>query len=292
MSASPEHQIGQLDCWKGPVTLEPIGGGITNRNFVVTDDERKFFVRMGKDIPLHGVMRFNELQASHAAAEVGLSPAVVHHVPGILVLDFVEGKTLAEEDIRQDVYLQQIVPILHTCHRDLTQHVRGPALIFWVFHVIRDYVATLEDDDSRMRDLLPTLMDKSCTLEKTVGSVDLVYGHNDLLAANFIDDGKRLWLIDWDYAGYNSPLFDLANLASNNGLSPDQEDWLLERYFGCKIPLDSLRAFEAMKCASLLRESLWSMVSEIHSEIDFDFVEYTRENLERFEQQWQVFHTS
>jgi thiamine kinase-like enzyme len=241
---------------------------------------------------LHGVMRFNELQASRAAAKVGLSPAVVHQVPGILILDFIEGKTLAEEDIRQDSYLQQIVPMLHTCHRELTKNVRGPALIFWVFHVIRDYLATLEDDDSRMRDVLPALKDKAAALERAVGSIDLVYGHNDLLAANFIDDGKRLWLIDWDYAGYNSPLFDLANLASNNGLSPEQELWLLDNYFNAAAPDATRHAFDAMKCASLLRETLWSMVSEIHSTIDFDFVEYTRENLERFDQQWQAYHTS
>ena len=292
MNERAEQQIEQLDFWEGVVSLEPIDGGITNRNFVATDQGRKYFVRMGNDIPLHGVMRFNELQASRAAAKVGLSPTVVHQVPGILILDFIEGKTLAEEDIRQDSYLQQIVPILHTCHRELTKNVRGPALIFWVFHVIRDYLATLEDDDSRMRDVLPALKDKAAALERAVGSIDLVYGHNDLLAANFIDDGKRLWLIDWDYAGYNSPLFDLANLASNNGLSPEQELWLLDNYFNAAAPDATRHAFDAMKCASLLRETLWSMVSEIHSTIDFDFVEYTRENLERFDQQWQAYHTS
>ncbi|MBT3429306.1 MAG: phosphotransferase [Proteobacteria bacterium] len=292
MNERAEQQIEQLDFWEGVVSLEPIDGGITNRNFVATDQGRKYFVRMGNDIPLHGVMRFNELQASRAAAKVGLSPAVVHQVPGILILDFIEGKTLAEEDIRQDSYLQQIVPMLHTCHRELTKNVRGPALIFWVFHVIRDYLATLEDDDSRMRDVLPALKDKAAALERAVGSIDLVYGHNDLLAANFIDDGKRLWLIDWDYAGYNSPLFDLANLASNNGLSPEQELWLLDNYFNAAAPDATRHAFDAMKCASLLRETLWSMVSEIHSTIDFDFVEYTRENLERFDQQWQAYHTS
>ena len=292
MNERAEQQIEQLDFWEGVVSLEPIDGGITNRNFVATDQGRKYFVRMGNDIPLHGVMRFNELQASRAAAKVGLSPAVVHQVPGILILDFIEGKTLAEEDIRQDSYLRQIVPMLHTCHRELTKNVRGPALIFWVFHVIRDYLATLEDDDSRMRDVLPALKDKAAALERAVGSIDLVYGHNDLLAANFIDDGKRLWLIDWDYAGYNSPLFDLANLASNNGLSPEQELWLLDNYFNAAAPDATRHAFDAMKCASLLRETLWSMVSEIHSTIDFDFVEYTRENLERFDQQWQAYHTS
>ena len=292
MKHDPTQLIQQLDYWRGDISLEPVGGGITNRNYVVTDQGRRYFVRLGNDIPLHGVMRFNELQASRAAWEVGLSPQVLHWEPGILILDFIEGKTLSEEDIRQDPYLEQIVPMLHICHRDMTQQVRGPALIFWVFHVIRDYVATLNIANSRMINALPALVEKSRQLEQTVGAIDLVYGHNDLLAANFLDDGQRLWLIDWDYAGYNSPLFDLANLASNNGLSSSQEDWLLDRYFNSPDSGKARRAFEAMKCASLLRESLWSMVSEIHSDIDFDFIEYTRENLDRFESQWRTFEAA
>ena len=289
MSKTIEHQIRELDFWKGGITLEPIEGGITNQNFVVIDQGKKFFVRMGDDIPLHGVMRFNELEASIAAAKVGLSPAVAYHAPGVLILNFIEGKTLTEAEIRQDVYLERILPMLHTCHRELAQQIRGPALIFWVFHVIRDYLGTPQNDGSRSSDMLPRLQEKGAVLEAAVGSVDIVYGHNDLLAANFIDDGNRLWLVDWDYAGYNSPLFDLANLASNNSLSRNQEDWLLQHYFNAPISDQTRHGFEAMKCASLLRETLWSMVSEIHSQLDFDFVAYTRENLERFEQQWNSF---
>ena len=108
--------------------------------------------------------------------------------------------------------------------------------------------------------------------------------HNDLLAQNFIDDGHRLRLIDWDYAGFNSPLFDLANLASNNEFPEGQERTLLEAYFGQPADQDLWRRYHAMKCASLLRETMWSMVSEIHSTLDFDYVTYTEDNLVRFEQ--------
>jgi len=289
MSRDPTKIIKNLDYWKGEISLEPVSGGITNQNFAVADQERKYFVRVGNDIPLHGVMRFNELQASRAASQVGLSPQVLHWVPGILVLDFIEGKTLSDKDVRQQHQLERIVPMLRTCHQEMAQSMRGPALIFWVFHVIRDYAATLVEGKSRMMGLLPSLLDKSQQLEKAVGPVNLVYGHNDLLPANFLDDGQRLWLVDWDYAGYNSPLFDLANLASNNALPPEQEDWLLNSYFNSTVSAEIRHAYEAMKCASLLRESLWSMVSEIHSTIDFDFIQYTDENLECFTAQWTAF---
>jgi thiamine kinase-like enzyme len=126
-------------------------------------------------------------------------------------------------------------------------------------------------------------MDIAAGLEREIGPIELVYGHNDLLAANLIDDGGRLWLVDWDYAGFNSPLFDLANLASNNEFTPDMESWLLQAYFGAPCGGPQNRRFAAMKCASLLREAMWSMVQELRAELDFDFVEYTVENLERFE---------
>ena len=77
-------------------------------------------------------------------------------------------------------------------------------------------------------------------------------------------------------------MFDLGGLASNNGLSAAQEEGLLEAYFDRPVTDDLRRRYAAMKCASLLRETMWSMVSELHSEIDFDFAAYTDENLRRF----------
>jgi thiamine kinase-like enzyme len=272
-----------LDLWQGAVEPQPLSGGITNRNFLVEDAGRRYVVRVGEDIPVHQVMRFNELAASRAAAAAGISPAVVHHQPGVLVIDYIEGRTLAAADLRRPEILEQALPLVARCHRALPQFLRGPVLAFWVFHVIRDYGWTLKEGDSPHAVLLPALMARADRLEAAVGPVEMVFGHNDLLPGNFIDDGKRLWLIDWDYAGFNSPLFDLGGLASNNELAPAQEDWMLETYF--ERPLDAAlrRRYQAMKCASLLRETLWSMVSEIHSDIDFDYAAYTAENLARFQ---------
>ncbi len=158
-----------------------------------------------------------------------------------------------------------------------------------MFQVLRDYAGTLRDGGSRMLPELPRLLEIAERLEDEVGPVRLIFGHNDLLPANFIDDGERLWLVDWDYAGFNSPLFDLGGLASNNQLDPEQEAWVLGAYFGAPADEALLRRYRAMKCASLLRESMWSMVSEIHSTLDFDYVAYTDENLARFESAWSEF---
>ncbi|MEW5421955.1 phosphotransferase [Amorphus sp. 3PC139-8] len=283
---SAAARAARLDIWTRPVEPQPVTGGITNTNFLVEDGGRRFFVRVGEDIPIHGVMRFNELAASRAAAELGISPPVVHAEPGVLVLEFIEGRTLGEDDVRAPDMLPRIVDLLRRCHHGMARQISAPALVFWVFHICRHYARVLEAGGSRHLERLSDLRARADALEAMIGPIDLVYGHNDLLPANFLDDGDRLWLIDWDYAGFNSPLFDLGGLSSNSQFSADESDRMLQLYFG-RSPDDGLRRqLGAMKVASLLRETMWSMVSELHSGVEFDFAAYTAENLSRLEQAW------
>lgn len=282
-------RIRDLPIWRGRIIAEPLGGGITNLNFRVKDDEGTYVVRVGADIGVHQIMRFNELAASRAAHAAGISPAVVHAETGILVIDWVEGKTLTAEDVRAEGMLPRVVDLVARAHRDIPNYIRGPILSFWVFHVIRDYAGTLRY--SRHELDLAGYLAACARLEAAVGPVDIVFGHNDLLPANFIDDGKRLWLIDWDYAGFNSPLFDLGGLAANNALSLAQEEAMLSQYFDKAPDADLWRRYRAMKAAAALREAMWSMVQETHSDLPVDYPAYTanalaayRAALDEFEQ--------
>lgn len=287
-----DHRIRALTCWSGEVEMSPLGGGMTNRNYVVTDArDQRFVVRIGRDIPEHGVLRFNELAAARAAHAAGLSAEVVFAGEGLLVSRFIDGRALTPEDVRDPRNLLRIADLVRRCHHDMPGHFQqGPAILFWVFHVIRHYLRLLRQRASNPFDVeLDALAAKNEHLEQALGPVTIVFGHNDLLAANLIDDGTRLWLIDWDYAGFDTPLFDLANLASNNQLTPDLEDTLLRCYFNERVSADHRRGFAALKCASLLRESLWGAVSRFTSAIDFDYTSYAREHLARFDHQWRTF---
>ena len=288
-TAAAIERVRALPFWKGPVTPTPISGGITNVNLKVEDGGAHYVVRVGEDLPVHQIMRFNERAAAKAAHAAGLSPEVVHTAPGMMVMRFVEGRTCVADDVRDPGRLAQILSILKRVHRDLPRFLHGPALAFWPFHVIHDYAHTLEQAGSRYASRLPDLVDVAASLELAVGPIDMVFGHNDLLPQNFIDDGKRLWLIDWDYAGFNSPLFDLANLASNARLDAEQETWVLATYYGRAPDEALLRSYRAMKCASLLREAMWSMVSEIYSQIDFDYAAYTVDYMDRFGRAYSAF---
>lgn len=289
---TPQQMVESLPIWQGKVRVEPLGGGITNVNFVAQDAQRKLVVRIGDDIPVHQILRFNELSASRAAHAAGVSPAVIYHQPGVLVIDYIEGKTQTPADFADDAVLDQALDLVARAHRDIPHFLRGPALTFWVFHVLRDYAGTLRDGGSTYATALPGLLSEAARLEAAVGAIDLVFGHNDLLPANFIHDGARMWLIDWDYAGFNSPLFDLGGLAANNGLTETQEARMLGSYFDRAPDPGLWRRYRAMKAAAALRETLWSMVSEAHSELDFDYAAYTASNLSTYRAAFAAFENS
>lgn len=289
-AADKAARVAALPIWFGRVDPEPLKGGITNHNFAVLDRGQRYVVRVGADIPVHGIVRANELAASRAAYLAGVSPRVAYSEPGVLVLDFIDGRTFTPEDVRDPANLPRMVDLLRLCHQEIPKHLRGPGFMFWVFHVVRDYAHTLQAGNSRHLPILPDLLQRAEALERAVGPIDVAFGHNDLLAANFMDDGHRLWLVDWDYAGFNSPLFDLGGLASNSELTPAATDELLALYFGKPVDDDLRRRAAAMTAASLLRETMWSMVSEIHSDVDFDYGAYTAENLRRFEAAYNAFN--
>ncbi len=287
-----EAMICAMPIWQGPVRIQPLDGGITNVNMLVQDDVRRAVVRLGDDIPVHHIMRFNEANASRAAHAAGVSPAVIYHAPGALVIDYIEGRTLVAVDFKNDSVLDQAVALVASAHRDIPTHLRGAVLTFWVFHVIRDYAATLRQADSGHLPALPELLAQASILETAVGPIDLIFGHNDLLPANFLLDASRMWLIDWDYAGFNSPLFDLGGLAANTGLSSAQEARMLSGYFGADPDLQLWRSYHAMKAAAALREAVWSMVSEVFSEIDFDYAAYTATQLTTYRAAFDAFRQS
>ena len=281
-----EHHAATLPCWSGPVEPLRLEGGMSNDNFLVEDGGNKYVVRVNDDVPEHGVLRINDANCNRAAAAAGVAPAVHYSGPNALVVAFVPGKTCGQEDLQQPHTLSRMVPLLRRTHVDAFRMIRGPVCAFWPFRICRDYGFFLEDHDSRHASKLADLRRFNERLEAIIGPITPVLGHNDLLAANVIDDGERLWLIDWEHAGFTSPLFDLANLSANNGLTEGQDNWLLETYYETPAN-DALRhRFHAMKCASHLRESMWGMVSEISSKLDFDFGGYSDEYLTRFEAEY------
>ena len=277
-----ENKIKSLPIWKNLENIEPLEGGITNLNFLVSDSGSKSVVRLGSDIPEHLVYRSNEIIVSEAAYQIGVSPKLIYNEPGVLVLEFIESKTLEPKTVREN--LNKIVPIIRKIHDEIPNKLSGQPQIFWVFYVIKYYSNYLLNNNSSHISLITSLLKKAEKLEKLSSPREIVFGHNDLLAANFLDDGSKIWVVDWEYGGFNDPLFDIGGLSSNNDLDVNLENEVLEMYFKEKPSKDLIIKYNAMKTASLLRETMWSMVSEITSKIEFNYAEYTSDNLKKFEE--------
>lgn len=261
--------------------MAPLTGGLTNLSYVVADAGEKFVVRCGDDIPVHHVFRDRERAASIAAHAAGLSPEVVHTEQGILVMRLVEGRTFTEADLRTNI--QRLVPLLQRCHRTVGQHIAGPPNFFWVFHVIRDYGRTVVAAGSPFAADVPRYLEANRALEAAQTSMPIVFGHHDLLPGNVMDDGRRLWLIDWEYGGFGTALFDLANLSANGAFGPAEDTALLDAYFEGRVGDELWRSFRAMKAASALREAMWAMVSDAHLQIPgADYKAHARDYLNRF----------
>ena len=273
-------KIKSLPIWTGPIEISPLEGGITNFNYLVKDSGKDSVVRMGSDIPEHLVFRSNEILVSKAAFEIGVSPELIYNEPGILVLDYIKSTTLEPITIRKN--LERIIPIVNKIHHSIPNKLSGQPSIFWVFYVIRYYSNFLLKNKSTHSSLISDLLSKSNKLQELSSPREIVFGHNDLLAANFLDDGSKIWVIDWEYGGFNDPLFDIGGLASNNDFDLDMENLALEMYFDKKPSKELIIKYNAMKTASLLRETMWSMVSEITSKLDFSYADYTSENLSKF----------
>ena len=282
MSADLEARIAALPCWRGAVTLAPLHGGMSNASYLVDDGGERFVARCGGDIPVHHVFRDRERAASVAAHAAGLSPEVVQCEPGVMVLRHVAGRTCTEADLRANI--GPIAALLARCHRDVARHLAGPAGAFWVFHVIRDYARTLRAAGSRTDTELARYAALADALEAQQVPLPVVFGHHDLLPGNVLDDGERLWLIDWEYGGFGTAMFDLANLAANGGFSPAEDQLLLETYFAQPVRDETWRAFDAMKVASALREAAWAMVSALHLAVPgVDYAAHAADYLARTE---------
>lgn len=265
------------------LTIEPLGGGLTNRNYLVDADSEAYVLRVGgADTAALGIDRDREVACARAAAAAGVGPEVVAYLRevGAIVTRFVVGRTLRAENIRKPRTLRRVAETLRRCHE---VPVPLEAADFSPFAIIRHYQSLLL---ARRVDLPPELGASGLLphLEEELQLVDLpCLCHNDLLAANFIDDGQHIWIIDWEFAGRGDRTFDLGCFAVNCELSAGQEETLVEGYFG-EVRSADLRRLRLMRLVSDMREAMWgylqSVVSSLHD--PEHYLTYARHHLSRY----------
>ncbi|MDO8358710.1 MAG: phosphotransferase, partial [Devosia sp.] len=240
--------------------------------------------------PFHHVFRDREVMSARAAHAAGFAPEIVHAEPGLMVSRFIEGKVLTLADVQANI--PRIAELVRRFHLNMCHVVSGPGFMFWVFHVNRDYVRQLRETNAATDAEIAHWLTINDELEAAQYPMPIVVGHHDLLPANLIDDGSKLWLIDYEYAGFGTAMFDLANLSSNASFTAEQSRALLEAYFGAAPDAATLRAHAAMEAASLLREALWSLVSIPHLDRPgVDYRAYAEENFVKLDAALAAYHS-
>jgi thiamine kinase-like enzyme len=243
------------DCHR--VTVKPLGGGLTNRNYRVEIDGESYVVRMaGAGAEELLIDRPREAAAVRAAVAAGVAPELVAHLPDytVTVTRFVRGKPLAAEQIPQADILSRVARTVRAYHdHPITEGLAA----FSPFAAVRYYYSRAREKNVPLPTDLGQAMELLDRIEQVVRTEDPhCLCHNDLLLGNFIDVGTALKIIDWEYAGLGDRLFDLGNFAAHNALSEEQERLLLEHYFGEARPAD-LQRLRLMRLVSDLREATW-----------------------------------
>ncbi|MDQ1599379.1 MAG: hypothetical protein QOD68_853, partial [Actinomycetota bacterium] len=196
----------------GPREVEALTGGLTNVNFKVTTPERTVVVRLsGSDGDLLSIDRDAEHVNSRRAAESGAAPEVLRYLPEhhALIIAWIQGRTLVADELRETPMLERVAAVCRTLHA-------GPRFVgdFDMFAVQRRYLGIVQERGFRLPDRYLELMPQADRIAAAlaVRKGPTVSCNNDLLAANFIDDGQRLWVIDYEYGGNGDPAFELGNI--------------------------------------------------------------------------------
>ena len=283
MTATPsiEQVIAAIPDWAGrAVTAERIPAGLTNTNYRVDVDGTPHFVRIpGGGTELLAVDRANELHNMRAAAEAGVAPRVLHALPAwdVFVLAWVLGRTMSNESLSAPAMPERIAATLRRLHA-------GPRFRddFDMFRLTERYLALVDERDipipARYRERMVAIPRIEAALARH--PLPTVPCHNDLLADNYLDDGQRLWIVDWEYSGNDDPTFELGNTSQELGYDDGQVRELCAAYFGEASPA-LLARMRLQMIMSDVGWTLWAAIQARISRIDYDFTGWAEERWSR-----------
>jgi len=266
-----EEVVAKIEDWKGKkVSIQALSGGLTNTNYRVAVDGVAYFVRVpGESTELLAVDRKNEYHNTKAAAEAGVGPRVLYHLPEfhVMVLEFLEGKTMSRDLLNapgMPTRMAQAIKRLHSGPRFLTD--------FNIFRLTEYYLRLCKEREIRTPDGYLDRMSIVAQIEKAMSVHPLpgVPCNNDLLAENYIDGGGSLWLIDYEYSGNNDPSFELGNTCQEMQFNDDQISEVCSAYFGA-APSSKIARMKLNMIMSDVGWGLWAAIQAKISTIDFDF---------------------
>ena len=263
--------VAMINDWQGKeLLIDPISGGLTNTNYKVTVDGVPYFVRVpGESTDLLAIDRKNEYYNSKAAAQAGIGPKVLYHLPefDVMVLEFLDGQTMTKMDLNATGMPKRIAESIKRLHS-------GPRFLtdFNMFRLTEYYIDICHKHDIRMPTGFIERMDSVTQIEEalSVNPVATLPCNNDLLAENYIDDGTCLHIIDYEYSGNNDPYFELGNTCQELEYDENQLREICQEYFG-NVSEGKLARMKLNMIMSDVGWTLWAAIQAKISMIEYDF---------------------
>ena len=277
--------VARLSALLGPREggVELLEGGITNRNFRVNFGGTDYVLRLpGKDTELLGIDREAERLATRTAAELGLGPKVAALLdqPRALVTCFVPSRAVQAWELREPETLAAVGRGLRAFHDSGLELPTD----FYVSDIVTKYAEITKERGGKLPEGFDDARDATRKIVKAIRKHpehQPLPCHNDLLTANFLHDGERVVIVDWEYAGMGDRYFDLGNFSVNNELGDADEERLLESYFGEPATPRRKAALKLFRFVSDFREAMWGVVQKNVSQLDFDFEGYADKHFGR-----------
>ena len=266
-----EEVVAKLDDWKGKdISIQHLSGGLTNTNYKVIVDGTPFFIRVpGEGTELLAIDRNNEYHSAKVAAQAGVGPKVLYHLPeyNVMVLEFLNGKTMSKDSLNESGMPKRMADSIKRLHAG--EHL---LLDFNMFRLTEYYLSLCKERNIKIPDGYFERMKIVDEIERAMSVKPLatVPCNNDLLAENYIDDGNQLWLIDYEYSGNNDPTFELGNTCQEMQFNDEQIAEVCAAYFGEAMP----NMIARMKLNMIMSDvgwGLWAAIQAKISTIEFDF---------------------
>jgi len=249
-------------------SISELSGGLTNQNLLIETPEGKFVARISSNkSELLSIDRESEYQNSMIAAEAEIGAPVFDYLSGqgLLVIGFIKGKTFSADDVSAN--LPRVAQACRTLH-GAKPFVRD----FNMFEIQKKYLSIVQERGYRIPENYLNFAGHVNQMHAAMKVLDegTVPCNNDLLPGNFIDDGEKIWLIDYEYSGNNDACFELGNIWAESFLDYEKLEELVTAYYGADRPDKLARAW----LQALLGKYGWTMWASIQSsvsDLDFDF---------------------
>ncbi len=257
-------------------------GGLTNLVYKVSAPGANYCLRIPGQGTAEYIDRAVEGHNARVAASAGVSPEVLFFdAGGVMLARFLDGCTTMTPATFNSTpgapaRAGRVLKDLHT--RAEPFHFR-----FELFAMIDEYLGVLDKLGATLPEGYHDVVDEAGAVRRALDAHPgtLAPCHCDPLCENFLDDGERMWVVDWEYSGMNDPLWDLGDLSVEAGFGDAQDEEMMAAYCECEPRPGVMGRMVIYKAMCDLLWTLWGLIQHANDNPVDDFWAYAVNRFER-----------